>query len=395
MADPIQLANAAKAYAGLSHQTAAWNELQASLTPDQLQSFAQLYRADPPAKEPSPSPGVVAVDWLTPCRALVQQFEGCRLVAYPDPGTGGAPWTVGWGHTGANVKQGLTITQAQADGWLAIDLKGAHDGLLVALPQAVEWTANQQAALTSFVFNLGIGALQDSTLRRRLIGGDDPATVVREELPKWVNGGNGPLPGLVRRRAAEVELFCQSLPATTPGGPVWPAGLVGPAKRPDLKPGDHHLIANGQNGTLTAYSSDGERIWQVPCLCRGQGPAGDWDQAGGDTPPGLYLIGQVYRDWEDDPSPSNQSQQRQAFGWYSFDLIGQEGQEGPGSKWGRDGCMVHGGGTACGWPGAWAPLQELHSTEGCIRCHNQDLRDRLLPLVQMGRIWVSVLQPKR
>ena len=61
MTDPIQLVSAARAYKGLSHQTAAWNELQAKLTPQQLDDFAQLYRADPPAKEPSPSPGKASV----------------------------------------------------------------------------------------------------------------------------------------------------------------------------------------------------------------------------------------------------------------------------------------------------------------------------------------------
>jgi hypothetical protein len=54
--------------------------------------------------------------------------------------------------------------------------------------------------------------------------------------------------------------------------------------------------------------------------------------------------------------------------------------------------MIHGGGTACGWPGAWAPRQALHPTLGCIRLHNVDLRDRILPLIGMGRIWVSVYQ---
>jgi hypothetical protein len=54
--------------------------------------------------------------------------------------------------------------------------------------------------------------------------------------------------------------------------------------------------------------------------------------------------------------------------------------------------MIHGGGTACGWPGAWAPLQPLYPTLGCIRMHNRDLRDRVIPLLQAGRIWVSVYQ---
>ena len=261
--------------------------------------------------------------------------------------------------------------------------------MLVALPMVEEWSEVQQAALTSFAFNVGISALQGSTLRQRLIRGEDPVQVVRDELPRWNQGGNGVLPGLVRRRAAEVELFS--------GGPAGaataqPAGLVGPTKRPDLKPGDHHLIANGQTQALTAWTHDGKRLWSIPCLCRGQGPAGNWSTGGGDTPPGLYLVGKVYRDYQDDPSPSNQTAERQAYGWFSFDLEGQEGQEGPGSRYGRDGIMLHGGGTACGWPGAWAATQQLFATEGCIRAHNGDLRDRILPLLDLGRIWISVYQ---
>jgi hypothetical protein len=57
--------------------------------------------------------------------------------------------------------------------------------------------------------------------------------------------------------------------------------------------------------------------------------------------------------------------------------------------------MIHGGGIACGWPGAWAPLQPLYPTLGCIRMHNRDLRDRVIPLLQAGRIWVSVYQEAR
>lgn len=167
--------------------------------------------------------------------------------------------------------------------------------------------------------------------------------------------------------------------------------LVGPRKRPDLRAGDHHLIANDANQAMTAYSRSGEQIWRVPCLCRGLHGDTEWDIPGSDTPPGLYLVGRVYRDYEDDPS-ERFSDERRSYGWYSLDLQGQEGQEGPGSRNGRDGIMIHGGGTACGWPGAWAPLQLLYPTLGCIRMHNRDLRDRVIPLLQAGRIWVSVYQ---
>ena len=205
--------------------------------------------------------------------------------------------------------------------------------------------------------------------------------------------GRDPANGLIDREA----YFARAVAAIpNPGRPPIalqqaPAGLDGPRKRPDLKPGDHHLIADDRAQTLTAWTHDGKRLWQIPCLCRGQGREAEWNTTGSDTPPGLYLVGKVYRDYEQDPSATF-SADRRAYGWYSFDLIGQEDQEGPGSRYGRDGIMIHGGGTACGWPGAWAPRQTLHPTLGCIRLHNADLRDRILPLIGMGRIWVSVFQ---
>ena len=53
---------------------------------------------------------------------LIKEFEGCELKSYPDPGTGGAPWTVGYGHTGPEVVPGMTISQPEAEQLLKQDL---------------------------------------------------------------------------------------------------------------------------------------------------------------------------------------------------------------------------------------------------------------------------------
>ena len=201
VADPIQLLSAAMAHKGLSHQIAAWRWLQEQLSPEVLAQFAELFRADPPVKQPSPTPGI---DWLTPCLPLVKEFEGCKLEAYLCPAN---VWTIGWGHTGPEVTKGLKWTQQQADDALAADLREAHAGMLRALPMVAGYSGPRQAALVSWVFNVGAGAAADSTLRRRLAAGEDPNTVIREELPRWNKGGSGVLEGLVRRRAAEVALF--------------------------------------------------------------------------------------------------------------------------------------------------------------------------------------------
>ena len=68
-----------------------------------------------------------------------------------------------------------------------------------------------------------------------------------------------------------------------------------------------------------------------------------------------------------------------------------EGQE---AVNGRAGIMLHGGGTACGWPGAWSAFQPLHPTLGCVRAHNADLRDRVLPLCAKGTVYVGVFQER-
>jgi GH24 family phage-related lysozyme (muramidase) len=137
---------------------------------------------------------------------LIQEFEGLEQTAYPDPGTGGDPWTIGYGHTGPDVYPGMWISKLRAKELLAQDLsrfENAVEGLI-----DVELNQNEFDALVSFAYNVGEGALGDSTLRSRLNAGEDKCPVFQQELPRWVNGANGPMPGLVRRREAEAELAC-------------------------------------------------------------------------------------------------------------------------------------------------------------------------------------------
>lgn len=167
--------------------------------------------------------------------------------------------------------------------------------------------------------------------------------------------------------------------------------MIGPKKKPQdfgFKDGDSHLIVNDATEVMKAFDYKGTLLWQIPCLARGQGSDYEFKLTNTDTPPGLYKIGQIYKDYEQNPNPSY-SRDVMAFGWYSFDLEELENQE---SKYGRGGVMIHGGGSACGWPGAWQPMQELHTTHGCVRVHNKDLRDRILPLTKKGKVFVSVFQ---
>jgi len=185
--------------------------------------------------------------------------------------------------------------------------------------------------------------------------------------------------------------------AGSPAAPA-PASIAGPKKTPQdfgFKAGDSHVIVSDISETAKAFSFDGRCLWEVAALARGQGSENEWTHTGTDTPPGLYKIGQIYNDIARHGPKPPRTDEVLAYGWLSFDLIGLEGQEGPGSRHGRDGIMVHGGGSACGFPGCWLPLQPLHSTLGCIRLHNIDLRDKLLPLVMAGTVFVSVYQEQR
>lgn len=211
------------------HQAAALGRLDElivqRLTAAERQEITDLWRAQGSPAAPSPAPadgraGLADPAWLAPALMIVQEFEGCRLQAYRCPA--GIP-TIGWGATRylpprGMVRMGDTITQTQADELLRrdlLDLRGP--GLFTLLPVAGGWAPNRIAALVSWAYNVGLGAVEESTLRRRILAGEDAATVVAEELPRWNKADGKPLEGLARRRAAEVALFLGA--ATPPAKP--------------------------------------------------------------------------------------------------------------------------------------------------------------------------------
>ena len=101
-------------------------------------------------------------------QTLIKKFEGLRLTAYQDMV---GVWAIGYGHTGPDVKPGLTITQQQADQLLINDLVRFNNGVNALV--TVKLNQNQFDALVSFSYNLGLGSLQNSTLLRLLNQGGD------------------------------------------------------------------------------------------------------------------------------------------------------------------------------------------------------------------------------
>ena len=141
---------------------------------------------------------------LSEALALIKSFEGCELSAYPDPGTGGDPWTIGFGHTGPEVKKGLTWSQAQADSALADDVAKFSNGVR-DLTKGYPTSSNEYAALVSFAYNVGLGALADSTLLKKHRAGDKKGAAA--EFARWTKACGRELKGLVRRRAAEAAVY--------------------------------------------------------------------------------------------------------------------------------------------------------------------------------------------
>lgn len=141
--------------------------------------------------------------------ALIKSFEGCHkprgdgtFEAYPDPGTGGDPWTIGWGSTGPGIEPGTVWTQAQCDARLEGDLVRFAAEVERAIGDAPT-TQDQFDALVSFHYNTG--AIARATLTKLHVQGNHTAAWV--EFGKWVNAGGRRLAGLVRRRDAEARLY--------------------------------------------------------------------------------------------------------------------------------------------------------------------------------------------
>ena len=141
--------------------------------------------------------------WLQRVIALAKQYEGCRLIAYPDPASGGAPWTIGYGATGPGITRGTVWTQAQADADLIARMTNIGtiiDGMVTA-----PLTDNQKAALCDFAYNLGETALRGSTLLKLL--NSELYTAAAAQFAVWNKADGKVMPGLVHRRAAETVLF--------------------------------------------------------------------------------------------------------------------------------------------------------------------------------------------
>lgn len=154
----------------------------------------------------------------TPGLEMIKSFEACRLTAYkvlPSE----QYWTIGWGHYGPDVYEGMQITQTQADAYLKQDVSRFVENVNnFSKANNVNLNQNQFDALVSFTYNVGTKWMNSSTIRTYLLNGIEKYTdaQITNAFLLWNKAGGQVLPGLTRRRQAEAQLFLSKVASLPP-----------------------------------------------------------------------------------------------------------------------------------------------------------------------------------
>lgn len=130
---------------------------------------------------------------------LIKKFEGCKLFAYRDSV---GILTIGYGHT-KNVVSGQAITQQQAEQFLKEDIEPIEKALNA---MNINFTQNAFDALCSWIFNLGLGSFNSSTMKKYIILRKSDIEIT-DQMVRWFNAGGKPLLGLKKRRTKEANMF--------------------------------------------------------------------------------------------------------------------------------------------------------------------------------------------
>ena len=143
---------------------------------------------------------------------LIKPFEGLAkllpngtVTSYPDPGTRGHPWTIGWGATGPDIQPGTVWTMQQCEDALDHHITYFYVGLCKLSPTFSKAAPRRIASVTSWAYNCGLGNYRISTFKKRIDANDWDGAA--QECMKWNKAAGRVLPGLTRRRAAEAALM--------------------------------------------------------------------------------------------------------------------------------------------------------------------------------------------
>lgn len=141
-------------------------------------------------------------------KTLIKKYEGCVLTAYK---CSAGKDTIGYGNTfyedGTPVKPGDKITKERADKLFELIVNDFAKKVAVLVTSTI--TPNQFGALVSFAYNAGVGALKSSTLLKKVNANPNDITI-KDEFLKWKKAGGKILPGLIKRREAEIALYYKS-----------------------------------------------------------------------------------------------------------------------------------------------------------------------------------------
>jgi len=142
---------------------------------------------------------------IKPFEGLARRLPDGNVQSYPDPGTRGHPWTIGWGATGPDIQPGTVWTMQQCEDALDHHVEYFIRGLLKLSPRIATASPRRIAAVTSWAYNCGLGNYRVSTFKRRIDAGDWDGAA--NECLKWNKAAGRVLPGLTRRRTAEAALM--------------------------------------------------------------------------------------------------------------------------------------------------------------------------------------------
>ena len=142
---------------------------------------------------------------IKPFEGLAKRLPDGRVQAYPDPGTRGHPWTIGWGATGPDINPDTIWTMKQCEDALDHHIQYFAQGLVKLSPAIKDEPDRRFAAVLSWVYNCGLGNYRISTFKKRIDAKNWDGAA--EECMKWNKAAGRVLPGLTRRRAAEAVMM--------------------------------------------------------------------------------------------------------------------------------------------------------------------------------------------
>jgi GH24 family phage-related lysozyme (muramidase) len=220
-AAPITFEQLFRFYRGAPHQAAAISQLEQDLA---VNGYAIVMRRDRAWFATWSQDGKQSD--LAAALKLIKEFEGCHLQAYPDPLSGGEPWTIGYGTTrygdGRHVRQGDAINAVEADMLLRLEVDRIATKLRATVPFWMAMADNQQCALISFAYNLGsgfYGAKGFETISKRLQEKDWSG--IPDALLLYRNPGSNVEAGLKRRRIAEGDLWGRDKQVAAPASAMF------------------------------------------------------------------------------------------------------------------------------------------------------------------------------